>query len=120
MQEDSPEVVDTVSDVLGLALNAVVGLIEEEGERARCARVLGSTGVSISVWTGATATSDGGGAWTRRWPPPSATPRRSPCLCGCRAASAATCSYAATACGEHIRSDSPADQRGDLADPHRS
>jgi len=36
---------------LGLALNDVVGLIEEEGECARCARVLGSTGVSIPVWT---------------------------------------------------------------------
>jgi len=51
MQGDSLQVAETVRDVLGPALNDVVGLIEEDGECARCAGVLGSTGVSISVWT---------------------------------------------------------------------
>jgi len=51
MQGDSLQVADTVRDVLGPALNVLTGLIEEDGECARCAGVLASTGVSISVWT---------------------------------------------------------------------
>ncbi len=49
MQGDSPRVADTVTDVHGPALNDVAGLIEEDGECARCAGVQGSTGISISV-----------------------------------------------------------------------
>ncbi len=51
MQGDSLQVADTVRDVLGPALNDVAGLVEEDGECVCCAGVLGSTGVSISVWT---------------------------------------------------------------------
>jgi len=54
------------------------------------------------AWPGKTPS-----GWTRRWPPHSGTPRRSPCPCAFRAASAATCSYAATAYAEHTRTDSP-------------
>ncbi len=61
MQGDSLQVADTVRDVLGLALIEVVGLIEEEGECARCVRVGQYRGQHFCL-DSATATSDGGGA----------------------------------------------------------